>query len=328
MTIQTGDNQNSEIDADVEVVGEAPSLVQATTTTEDLERIGKDIVVGRKEINYEDGKNVISVIINAISVRINMPRGTVKALMSCFAVLLLAVVILAINSLDSKNTVTNEADTTSSNTTREYPTDEESKAINTERAAKAGDYVIISPHYRYYLPDDIQDVWEPTDYYAENETFCEFEYADYEYSIRSYLLDYSDKELSEIVKADLSQFDNMKFLEEQHFEDKYGDVLMIRFETTDELGDYTAATGFYWYDSDPKICCLEIASDDWHDDGVEEEVLSRVYRVSSDNNEVPPDAEEIWQEQQKEDAMNSLVEDAMREQYDQEPDYTDRVLKP
>lgn len=328
MTIQTGDNQNSEIDADVEVVGEAPSLVQATTTTEDLERIGKDIVVGRKEINYEDGKNVISVIINAISVRINMPRGTVKALMSCFAVLLLAVVILAINSLDSKNTVTNEADTTSSNTTREYPTDEESKAINTERTAKAGDYVIISPHYRYYLPDDIQDVWEPTDYYAENETFCEFEYADYEYSIRSYLLDYSDKELSEIVKADLSQFDNMKFLEEQHFEDRYGDILMIRFEATDELGDYTAATGFYWYDSDPKICCLEIASDDWHDDGVEEEVLSRVYRVSSDNDEVPPDAEEIWQEQQKEDAMNSLVEDAMREQYDQEPDYTDRVLKP
>lgn len=280
------------------------------------------------KIDYEDGKNVISVIINAISVRINMPRGTVKALMSCFAVLLLAAAILAINSLDSKNIITSETDTASSDTTREYPIDEEGKAINTERAAKAGDYVIISPHYRYYLPDDIQDVWEPTDYYAENETFCEFEYAYNEYSIRSYLLDYSDKGLSDIVKDDLSQFDNMKFLEEQHFEDRYGDILMIKFEATDEFGDYTAATGFYWYDSDPKICCLEISSDDWHDDGAEEEVLSRVYRVSSDNNEVPSDAEEIWQEQQKEEAMNSLVEDAMREQYDQEPDYTDRVIKP
>ena len=280
------------------------------------------------QIDYEDGRNVISVIINAISVRINMPHGTVKALMSCFAVLLLAVSILAINSLDSKNTITNETDRDSSDSTREYPTDEEGKAVNTERTAKAEDYVIISPHYRYYLPDNILDVWEPTDYYAENETFCEFEYADNEYSVRSYLLDYSDRELSDIVKDDLSQFDNMKFLEEQHFEDRYGDILMIKFEATDEFGDYTAATGFYWYDSDPKICCLEIASDDWHDDGVEEEVLSRVYRVSSENNEVPSDAEEIWQEQQKEEAMNSLVEDAMREQYDQEPDYTDRVIKP
>lgn len=317
--VETNNNSNTELPSDI---------TQELSVTEDIDQIGKDIVVGRKEINYEDGRNVISVIINAISVRINMPRGTVKALMSCFAVLLLAVVILAINSLDSKQTVTSETDTESSDTIREYPTDEEGKAINTERAANAGDYIIISPHYRYYLPDDILDVWEPTDYYAENETFCEFEYADNEYSVRSYLLDYSDKELSEIVKADLSQFDNMKFLEEQHFEDRYGDILMIRFEATDEIGEYTAATGFYWYDSDPKICCLEIASDDWHDDGVEEEILSRVYRVSSDNNEVPSNAEEIWQEQQKEDAMNSLVEDAMREQYDQEPDYTDRVIKP
>ena len=49
---------------------------------EETEQIGKDIIIGRKETYYEDDRNVISVIINAISVRINMPRGTVKTLMA------------------------------------------------------------------------------------------------------------------------------------------------------------------------------------------------------------------------------------------------------
>ena len=49
------------------------------------DEIGKKIVVGRKEVHYEDGRNVISVIINAISVRIKMPRGTVKTLLAILA---------------------------------------------------------------------------------------------------------------------------------------------------------------------------------------------------------------------------------------------------
>lgn len=56
----------------------AENVPAVADVTEDVEQIGKDIVVGRKEVRYEDGKNIISVIINAISVRINMPRGTSK----------------------------------------------------------------------------------------------------------------------------------------------------------------------------------------------------------------------------------------------------------
>lgn len=311
---------NSDIDSDVIVVSDENNAEALTESSFETEQITRNVSVGRFEVTRDDGRNIFHTIINAISVRINMPQGTVKALMSCFAVLLLLAVILAFNTLGSKDDANSTADTAGTEAGREYPADEEGKAVNKERAANAGNYVIISPHYRYLLPEDVLvDVWEPTDIYAENETFCELEYADNTYTVRSYLLDSSDKDLAEVVKGDLSQFDNMKFLEEQHFEDDYGDVLMIRFEATDEDGYHTAGTGYYWYDSDPKICCLEIASDDWHDDGVEEEMLSRVYRVSSDSSDVPAGAEEIWQEQQKEEAMNSLVEDAMRDQYEPDP---------
>lgn len=83
MTIQTSDKDS---------MSEKESIAVET-----VEQISRNVTVGSKEIYYEDDKNVISVIINAISVRINMPRGTVKALMACFAVLLVAA---------SENTVT------------------------------------------------------------------------------------------------------------------------------------------------------------------------------------------------------------------------------
>lgn len=68
---------------------------------DDIDQIGRDIVVAHKQVDYADGKNFISVIISAISVRINMPRGTVKALMACFLALLIAAGIYGINVLRS-----------------------------------------------------------------------------------------------------------------------------------------------------------------------------------------------------------------------------------
>ena len=38
-----------------------------------------------------------------------------------------------------------------------------------------------------------------------------------------------------------------------------------------------------------------------------------------DNKEAPSDVAEIWQNQQKEEATNSLVEDVLREQHEPEP---------
>ena len=284
------------------------------------EQYSKNIAVSRVEVEYTSDRSVIHAIINAISVRINMPRGTVKALMACLAVLLIAVAMMAFHSKEADlNTADSEADTSSAG--REYAV-EEGNAVNSERTANTLDYVIISSHYRYVLPENLIGVWEPTDCYAENETFCDFTCSDNEYTIRSYLLDFSDGDLADVVKADLSQFDNMKFLDEQMIDSEYGDMLKIKFESTDERGEYTAGIGYYWYESEPKICCLEISSDDWYDDEIDEKVLDSVYRIKTNNNMPPPsDAEEIWQEQQKEEAMNSLVEDAMNDYYEPEPDY-------
>ena len=314
---RTTDNEELGIRADVIVDDENDYTAGYLNVDEEIEQVGKDIVLGRKTISYENGKNVISVIINAISVRINMPRGTVKALMACIAVILVAIIIFVFNASDINNT--SEQSSSNDETSHEYAA-EEGKAVNKERSASTGDYVIISSNYRYSLPEEVLGIWEPSDYYAENETFCEFNSYDSEYTIRSYLLDYIDAELVDIVKADLSQFDNMKFLDEQNIEWKYGDILRIKFEATDEDGLYTAGTGYYWYDSDPKICCIEISSDDWHNDGTEEMIIDSVFRVPSNSSIAPPDAEEIWQEQQKEEAMNSLVEDAINDYYEPEPD--------
>ncbi len=292
-------------------------VVSTMETTEETEQIGKDIIVGRKESRYEDGKNVISVIINAISVRINMPRGTVKALLACFAALIIVALVVGLDGQGSAEPE-EKADTAATETQTE-PARDESKAVNAERPAS--DYVIISSRYRYTVPDDYAEIWEPTDYNEENETFCYFSYNDDPYSIRSYLLDYTNGGLAEIVKASLEQFEGYKYVDEGYVNGEYGQVLKVRFEETDPDGAVYYVTGYYWSDIDPHICCLEVASDAWHDDGVEASVLESVYRVNpsgdagSNSYDIPPDAEQIWKEQQAQDARDSMAQDAMREYY-------------
>lgn len=67
-------------------------------------------MVGKKEVSYEDGMNVISVIINAISEMVNMPRGTVKFLMACFVVLLVAASIYGVSAFRGWSTSYYETD--------------------------------------------------------------------------------------------------------------------------------------------------------------------------------------------------------------------------
>lgn len=300
---------------DVIVVPESSEDKIDKSVAEDVEQISKNIAIGRREAYYEDGRNVISVIINAISVRINMPRGTVKALLACLAALLVVVVMLVWNGKGGDDSTELALDTS---TQREYSTGEEgSKAVNSKRSASGMDYVIISDRYRYSLPDEVVDVEEPDDYYEENETFCNFNNDGDLYTIRSYLLQDTDDELGDIVMRSISQFDGYKPVDEDYIEGRYGKVLRIRFEVTDDNGEFTAVTGYYWYDTGPHVCCLEVSSDGWHEDGVEEKVLDSVYRVDGDGNPDqmnPSDAEETWQEQQKQEAMDSIAKDSMLEQ--------------
>ena len=290
------------------------------TITEDVEQISKHVVIGRKEAYYEDGRNVISVIINAISVRINMPRGTVKALLACLTVLLIAVTLLAVKGGDGGSAVENTTDTSlDTSTQREYAEDEESKALNSERPASE-DYVIISSRYRYSLPEGFEGIWEPDDYYEQNETFCDFTYDGVPYTARSYLLQFTNNELEDIVKTSLSQFSGIEFLDEDFIEGRYGRVLKIRFEVTDEDGTFSAVTGYYWSDIDPYICCLEIFSDSWQGEEAAEMILDSVYRIESSESSlpVPDNAQDIYNDQMKQDALDSMAQDAINDNYQQQ----------
>ena len=305
-----------------------PTDISEYRDTETVEQIGKDVVVGTKEVRYEDGRNVISVIINAISVRINMPRGTVKLLMACFAVLVVAALIYAANVFHSWKADERVAvPETEEQAAEEEPVKAEEPAAGDDVLALK-DYVNISSHYYYQLPENIEEVWTPDELYAANETFCDFTHDGNYYSVRSYMLDYRDEDLAEIVKGDLSLFDNMSFLDEEYVDGKYGEMLKLRFETAEDDGSPVSVTGYYWYDSSPEICCLEIASDEWREDGVAEMIKDSVYRVSSGTTAPYAINENAWEDAQQEEAMNSLAEDAMRDSYEQKPDISDRIIKP
>ena len=295
------------------------------TTDEHVEQVTKNIAVGRRESRYEDGRNVISVIINAISVRINMPRGTVKALLACFAALLILAAALIWGGGDSGKAAEESAGTEETAAQREYVTKEEgSNAVNSERAASRNDYVIISARYRYDLPEGTVDVWEPEDYYEENETYCDFVHDGDYYTIRSYLLTFTNNELADIVKASLEEFDGYELIDEEYIDGKYGRVLKLRFGSLDEDGNYTAVTGYYWSDIDPHICCLEVSSDEWRGGEVEKMIFDSVYRVNAGAGTdylAPDNAQEILDEQRSQEAMDSIARDAINEQYhDQEPE--------
>ena len=309
---------------------ETSEVISTCESTEEVEQIGKDIIVARKQSFYEDDRNVISVIINAISVRINMPRGTVKALMACLVALIIVALICAGNIISNKPEDTIIAEDTGTVEEKTEPsTDDAKDDYSGEGVLALKDYVNISAHYYYHLPENIKEVWEPDELYAENETFCDFIYDDNLYTIRSYVLEYTENELADIVKGDLALFDNMTFIDEEYVDGKYGEILKIKFESIDEEGNPVVGTGYYWYESVPKICCLEVSTDAWRDDKAEELIKNSIYRVSAGTS-APYSVNEIdaWSDVQEEEAMNSLAEDSIRDYYEQKPDPSDRVLKP
>ena len=309
----------------------SPEIAPTLETDETVEQIGKDIAVGRKEVRYEDGLNVISVIINAISVRVNMPRGTVKALMAVLAALLLLAALVGFGYMSS-----NDSDTPAANDTEQATGDSagsaEKSAQTPEGIVSLKDYVRISSHFYYHLPDNIYEVWQPEELYAQNETMCDFTEGDDLYTIRSYVLDWRDEDIADIVKADLMLFDDMKITGEEYIDGKYGEVLKISFETVDEEGAPLSGIGYYWYEAEPEICCLEVTTDLTADNKVDDEVAKRVldsvYRVSSGDTAPYEVDESAVNDALKDEAMDSIAEDAARDSYDTKPDVSDRTLKP
>ena len=251
--------------------------------------------------------------------------GPDKALLACFAALLILAAALMWGGGDSGKAAEESAGTEDAAAQREYVTKEDgSNAVNSERAANRNDYVIISARYRYDLPEGTEGVWEPEDYYEENETYCDFVHDGDNYTIRSYLLTFTNNELADIVKASLEEFEGYELIDEEYIDGKYGRVLKLRFGSLDEDGNYTAVTGYYWSDIDPHICCLEVSSDRWRKGEVEKMIFDSVYRVNAGTGTdylAPDNAQEILDEQRSQEAMDSIARDAINDQYhDQEPE--------
>ena len=94
-----------------------------------------------------------------------------------------------------------------------------------ENAPDLSEYIRISPHFYYRRPEGIEQVWTPEETYANNETLCDFRYDGDLYTVRSYVIDYRDGGLSDIVKEELSAFEGMTFTGQDTVKGKNGDLL-------------------------------------------------------------------------------------------------------
>jgi len=472
----TGDNEITVADVTV-VPNDKPVDQVRQTVSEDDEQILKNVTVGRIEIDREDDKNVIHALINAISVHINMPRGTVKALMALVAVILIATLIHTANSgnegtktfgmkeypgreisKESSEAVAAARDVAISENysytlpagsvreeayvggafanaraycflnesedycvVRSYITDKRSDDLREEIASmtepvvdivnvqyenesfdfgdvlicsyetvssddkkirvmmyswyddsaicflevssaydslegtaqsliatvhkshnsisnadllKAANSVQISSHYFYKMPEGTMEVYDPEEVLAEGEQFLDFKQDGDIYTVRSYVLEFSNGELSEIVKASLSQFDGVSFVDEETIEGKYTDVHVIRFEVDNGDGTSDKVTGFYWSEIDPKICCLEVIADEWGDGKAEQMIMDSVYRKTDSSGETgavsgqqsglsPSDMQKAYDDARMEEYQNQIVEDYYNDQindyYNNEP---------
>ena len=462
--------------AEVTVVSDESVDSTYQESSEEIEHISKSVVVGRKEAYYENGRNVISVIINAISVRINMPRGTVKALMAILAVIIIAAFIYAANVFHTWNK-DSETDRTETETTEDaektvssvlparditisenysytvpagfaveepelegswfsnakaygFYTDDgsycrvrsyiaaktdgeirdtvlarlktaydvedirheymdtdlgkvvvysfdmvqegepivhaveyswadddgticslevSSESDNLQEIARSifatvhraendytnkelleinTNYLAISSNYRYHLPDGTFNVDGPYYDYFANEYWCDFNYNRTHYAVRSYaILDAGSGKLQEEVHSMLSADEYVEIIKEKRVPTDFGDALRVEYDTEDREGVQLKVTGYYWYDTDPTICCLEVCNDAERSTEVEEMLLKLIYKKPSDNTQPYPDG--YVYEPDVDEAMRSEIEDAWRKYNEPEPDpYDSRTLKP
>lgn len=462
----TQKNSNDTFITDVSVISDDSSGLVEQTVNEEVEQISKNVVLGRKEAYYEDGRNVISVIINAISVRINMPRGTVKVLMAILAVLILAALIYAANTLHSWNK-SNEAEQPETEAVeetdesagtvmpaRDVPISEnysyivpagfvveepdlegswfsnakaygfyindgvycqvrsyiaaapdreikdavlarlkaaydvedirheyidtnfgrvvaysfdivyeqepiihaieyswadddgvicslevssESDALpntaqtilstvhraendytNSELLKINTDYLTISTNYRYHLPDGTFNVEGPYNDYFANEYWCDFNYNRVHYAIRSYaIMEAGSGNLEEEIHNMMTADGFIEIVKEELVVTDFCNVLRVEFDTEDSEGVELKVTGYYWYDSDPTICCLEVSNDTERNSEVEEMLLKLVYKKSVSNSQSYPGG--YIYEPDVDEAMRSEIEDAWREYNEVEP---------
>lgn len=332
---------------------------------EDIEQISKDIVVCSKEIHYEDDRNVISVIINAISVRINMPRGTVKLLMACFVVLLAAASIYGINVLrDWSTSYYKTAEYQKSVDDIKYSVikgADDARNINLSREIVMPEKeVVISENYAFTVPAGYFDEYT----FAYGELFMNMQAhgfynsnGDY-FVVSSYITKegIADKDLQTVVMDRLKEANDVRNIRYEQKTFEYGELVVLRYEAFKSGEPSIFASEYSWKDDDGTICSLDISSDTGDIEETAKYILSSVHRTKSglSNDELIVREKELYSEDYPEGydpddpvgmgivdpyaAMEPNIDEIRKqeameawEEYskpEQEPDISDRVIKP
>lgn len=256
-------------------------------TKETVEQISKDIAVGTKEISYEDGRNVISVIINAISVRINMPRGTVKTLAACFAVLLVAASIYGINVLRDWSTAYYEtAEYQKSVDTIKYgvidAADTVTDADLTRNVVFPEKEVVISENYSFTVPAGYFNEYSYGygGMFMNMQSFGFYNDAGDYYVVRSYITKegIEDKDLKGVVIARLADATDVKNVRYDYEDFEYGPLIACRYEAAEEEEPDIYAVEYSWQDDDGTICSLDISAESGDYEETAKRILSSVRR--------------------------------------------------
>lgn len=339
-------------------------VISTLDVTEDTEQIGKDVIIGTKTVDYVDDRNVISVIITAISVRINMPRGTVKVLMGCLIVLIIAALIYGFSVLDAH---------------KEDKALEYQKSVNTVSAGivsgsrEMGDYslsrevfmpekdVVISQNYSYVVPAGYFSEYPYLggEWFVNAQAFSFYNGSGDWYQARTYITraDVGSKDFETIVLDRIKDADDVKNISYDYEDFEIGKVLACKYEIFQSGEPDVFAVEYSWEDDDGTVCSLEISTESGDYEETARQVMTSVHRAGNamTNEELVAREKALYEEEYDEDMddydyddplASGLVDedtllqpdmeeirrqqamDAWNEYNKEEPDIFDRVIKP
>ena len=348
--------------------GNQNDVIPTPDIARDTEQIGKDVIIGTKTVDYVDDKNVISVIINAISVRINMPRGTVKVLMGCLAVLIIAALIYGFSVLDAH---------------KEDKALEYQKSVNTVKAGitsgsrEMSDYslsrevfmpekeVVISQNYSYVVPAGYFSEYPYLggEWFVNAQAFSFYNGSGDWYLARSYITraDVGSKDFETIVLDRIKDANDVKNISYDYENFEIGKVLACKYEIFESGEPDVFAVEYSWEDDDGTVCSLEISSDAGDYEETARQVMASVHRAGNamTNEELVARDKALYEEEYDEEYDEDMDDydyddplasgfvdedtllqpdmeeirrqqamDAWNEYNKEEPDISDRVIKP
>lgn len=275
---------------------------------EENEQIGKDIVVGVKQVDHVDDKNIISVIITAISVRINMPRGTVKALMACFFALVVIALVYASSVAHSRD------DSFKEGTDYQRSIDSITSAIE-YGAYYVSDYslsrgvvlpskeAVISGNYSFTVPAGyyVESPYLDGEWFANAQAFSFYNSSGDWFLVRTYITqaDIDSKDLETIVLERIKDANDVRNIRYDYEDFGIGRVLVCRYEIIEKDEPEIFAVEYSWADDDGTICSVEVSTEAGEYEETANAVMSTIHRSNNafSNDELVERDRAAWYEE-------------------------------